>query len=551
MGMKRDGKTLEFDHLVIGSGLAGLTSALKLAEAGGKVAVITKREADEGSTPHAQGGIACVTDALDSFDEHVKDTLVAGAGLCHEDAVRAIVEAGPAAVADLMARGAHFTTRGEMGKSGDANEFDLGREGGHHKRRILHAGDITGAEIERTLIAACRANSNITIFDYHMAIDVIVTARLGLPGPNRCLGLYALDVRTGEVKTFRGLSTTIAAGGAGKVYLYTSNPDVACGSGVAMGYRAGAEIANMEFIQFHPTILYHPQVRSFLISEAVRGEGAVLKIRNAAGELVAFMDKYHPMKSLAPRDVVARAIDNEMKRSGEECVFLDIRHHSEEELRRRFPNIFEKCLEAGVNMAKDPIPVVPAAHYVCGGVKTDVNGCTGIPGLYAVGESACTGLHGANRLASNSLLEALVCADFSAKPITAHRAELEANHFDGFVPPWHCGNATDSDEQVVLAHNWEEIRRFMWDYVGIFRTNKRLERAKARIVLIRKEIEKYYWDFLITPDLIELRNIATVAELIIDSSLERHESRGLHYNSDYPETDPALAEVDTVIRRKL
>ncbi|MPM46497.1 L-aspartate oxidase [bioreactor metagenome] len=383
-----------------------------------------------------------------------------------------------------------------------------------------------------------------------MAIDVIVTARMGLPGPNRCLGLYAIDGHTGEVKTFRGLSTTIACGGVGKVYLYTSNPDVACGAGVAMGYRAGAEIADMEFIQFHPTILYHPTMRSFLISEAVRGEGAVLKIRNAAGELVEFMDKYHPMKSLAPRDVVARAIDNEMKRSGEECVFLDIRHHSEAELRRRFPNIFEKCLEAGINMAKDPIPVVPAAHYSCGGVKTDVNGYTGIPGLYAVGESACTGLHGANRLASNSLLEALVCADFAARHIMAHRDELRANHFDGFVPAWHCGNATDSDELVVIAHNWDEIRRFMWDYVGIFRTNKRLERAKARIVLIRKEIEKYYWDFLITPDLVELRNIATVAELIIDSSLARHESRGLHYNSDYPETDPALAEVDTVIRRK-
>ncbi len=548
--MNSNSVTMEFDHLVVGSGLAGLMSALKLAEAGGTVAVLTKREINEGSTPHAQGGIACVTDCMDSFDEHVKDTLTAGAGLCHEPVVRAIVEAGPAAVADLMRRGVHFTTRGEMGKSGDQNEFDLGREGGHHKRRILHAGDISGAEIERALVEACQANTNISIFEYHMAIDVIVTARLGLPGPNRCLGLYALDTRTGEVKAFRGLSTTIACGGVGKVYLYTSNPDVACGSGVAMCYRAGAEIANMEFIQFHPTILYHPQMRSFLISEAVRGEGAVLKIRDEKGELVEFMDKYHPMKSLAPRDVVARAIDNEMKRSGQECVFLDIRQHSEEELRRRFPNIFEKCLEIGVNMAHDPIPVVPAEHYSCGGVRTDVNGYTKIPGLYAVGESACTGLHGANRLASNSLLEALVCADFSARHIREHLKELQSNHFDGFVPAWHCGNATNSDEQVVIAHNWEEIRRFMWDYVGIFRTNRRLERAKARIVLIRKEIEKYYWDFLVTPDLIELRNIATVAELIIDSSLARPESRGLHYNSDYPETDPALAEVDTVLRRK-
>ena len=547
--MKSNSKIFEYDHLVVGSGLAGLMSALKLAEAGGSVALLTKREINEGSTPNAQGGIACVTDSLDTFDEHVKDTLVAGAGLCRENVVRAIVEAGPEAVADLIERGVHFTTRGEMGKEGDANELDLGREGGHHKRRILHAGDISGAEIERALVEACQANKNITIFEHHMAIDVIVTARLGLPGANRCLGLYALDIKNSEVKSFRALSTTIACGGVGKVYLYTSNPDVACGGGVAMCYRAGAEIANMEFIQFHPTILYHPQHRSFLISEAVRGEGAILKIRNAEGKLVEFMDKYHPMKSLAPRDVVARAIDNEMKRSGEECVFLDITHHSEETLRRRFPNIFEKCLEIGVNMAKDPIPVVPAEHYSCGGVKTDVNGATNIAGLYAVGESACTGLHGANRLASNSLLEAVVCARFSAAHILKNLEELRKNQFDGFVAPWHCGNAVNSDEQVVIAHNWEEIRRFMWDYVGIFRTNKRLERAQARIKLLRKEIEKYYWDFLITTDLIELRNIATVAELIIESALRRHESRGLNYNADYPYLDPEWDGKDTIIKR--
>ncbi|MBO5923039.1 MAG: L-aspartate oxidase, partial [Lentisphaeria bacterium] len=448
--MKSTSEIIEYDHLVVGSGLAGLMSALKLAEAGGTVAILTKRKINEGSTPHAQGGIACVTDSLDTFVEHVRDTLVAGAGLCRENVVRAIVEAGPQAVNDLINRGVHFTTRGEMGKSGDANELDLGREGGHQKRRILHAGDISGAEIERALVEACQNNKNITIYEDHIAIDVIVTARLGLPGANRCLGLYALDTINGKVKSFRGLSTTIACGGVGKVYLYTSNPDVACGGGVAMCYRAGAEIANMEFIQFHPTILYHPQMRSFLISEAVRGEGAVLKIRNKQGKLVEFMDKYHSMKSLAPRDVVARAIDNEMKRSGEECVFLDITHKSEEELRLRFPNIFEKCLEIGVNMAHDPIPVVPAEHYSCGGVKTDVNGATNIAGLYAVGESACTGLHGANRLASNSLLEAVVCANFSAKHIREHLEELRKNQFDGFVPPWHCGNATNSDEQVVI-----------------------------------------------------------------------------------------------------
>ncbi len=545
-------QTLDFDHLVIGSGLAGLSSALYLAESGRSVAVITKRELGECNTRYAQGGVACVVDALDSFAEHVKDTLNAGAGLCKEEAVRTIVEAGPEAIRDLIARGARFTTREEMGYADSGNEFDLGREGGHTRRRILHAGDITGAEIERSLLEAVRRTPNIQVFEFHMAIDLIVTRRLGFPGPNCCLGAYALDVKTGTIRTFLAASTTVACGGAGKVYLYTSNPDVACGAGIAMGYRAGARIANMEFIQFHPTILYHPTVRSFLISEAVRGEGAMLKVRNRAGEYVEFMQKYHPMASLAPRDVVARAIDNEMKRSGEECVYLDIRQRSEEELRRRFPNIFEKCLEAGINMAHDLIPVVPSAHFVCGGIQTDVNGFSGIPGLYAAGESGCTGLHGANRLASNSLLEAMVVAKFSARHIDEAFEQLNRMRRKYPVTPhWTSGNATNSDELVVITHNWEEIRRFMWDYVGIYRTTKRLERAKNRIKLIRKEIEKYYWDFIVTGDLIELRNIATVAELIIDSSLARHESRGLHYNADYPYLDPELASVDTVIQREL
>ena len=369
---------------------------------------------------------------------------------------------------------------------------------------------------------------------------------------NRCLGAYALDVKSGRIQTFLSYSTTIACGGAGKVYLYTSNPDVACGSGVAMAYRAGAKIANMEFIQFHPTILHHPQIRSFLISEALRGEGAVLKCReNRGAEPVEFMQKYHPMKSLAPRDVVARAIDSEMKRTGEECVYLDIRHLDEATLRRRFPNIFNKCLEAGINMATDLIPVVPAAHFVCGGIKTDVTGASSIQGLYAVGESGCTGLHGANRLASNSLLEALVVSKFSADDIQS-KFELfrKSRPAAAAALNWMTGNATDSDEQILIAHNWDEIRRFMWDYVGIYRTNKRLERAKNRIKLIRKEIEKYYWDFLITADLVELRNIATVAELIIDSALMRHESRGLNYNADYPYRDPELDCVDTIIQRE-
>lgn len=543
---------LEFDHLVIGSGLAGLSSALHLAESGRSVAVLTKREIYECNSRLAQGGVACVIDELDSFDEHVKDTLVAGAGLCDVGAVRAIVEAGPARIRELIELGAKFTTRGDLGFKEDAQEYDLGREGGHHKRRVLHAGDITGAELERVMIEAVRSRPNIKVFEFHVAIDLIVTSRLDIGGPNRCLGAYALDVKSGRILTFLSYSTTVACGGAGKVYLYTSNPDVACGSGIAMAYRAGAKIANMEFIQFHPTILHHPKIRSFLISEALRGEGAVLKCRDSRdSEPMEFMQKYHPMKSLAPRDVVARAIDSEMKRTGEECVYLDIRHLDEAALRRRFPNIFEKCLEAGINMAKDLIPVVPAAHFVCGGIKTDVNGASSIQGLYAVGESGCTGLHGANRLASNSLLEALVVSKFSADDINA-KFEL----FRKSRPPaaaalnWMTGNATDSDEQVLIAHNWDEIRRFMWDYVGIYRTNKRLERAKNRIKLIRKEIEKYYWDFLITADLVELRNIATVAELIIDCALRRHESRGLNYNADYPYRDPELDCVDTIIQRE-
>lgn len=544
-------EVFDFDHLIIGSGLAGLGSALQLADAGGKVAVLSKRDAEEGSTRRAQGGIACVMTPEDSFDAHVQDTLNAGAGLCHEDVVRTIIESGPEAVKRLIARGVHFTTRGELGFSDHTDNFDLGREGGHTERRVLHAGDITGQDIERTLVEACRKHPNITMLEYHYAIDLIMARRHGNMEDNRCLGAYALDTVTQKVKTFRAYTTTLACGGAGKVYLYSSNPDIACGDGEAMGFRAGAKIANMEFIQFHPTILYDYNVRSFLISEAVRGEGAVLKVKCPDGSYREFMHKYHRMESLAPRDVVARAIDNEMKRTGQECVYLDIRHKSEEELKRRFPNIFAKCLEVGINMAKDLIPVVPAEHYVCGGVLTDVNGYTGIPGLYAAGECACTGLHGANRLASNSLLEALVVAELSAKHIENVLPKLKETAMDFMVPPWSCGNATNSDELVVITHNWEEIRRFMWDYVGIFRTTKRLERAKARIKLIRKEIEKYYWDFHVTPDLLDLRNIATTAELIIDCSLARKESRGLHYNADYPVLESEMNGVDTIVQRNL
>lgn len=542
-------KEIYYDHLVIGSGLAGLSTALMLAErTTGSIAVVTKGAIDDCNSKMAQGGIACVTDADDTFEEHLEDTLAAGDHLCNPDAVMDIVKKGPRRIQWLIDIGTHFTTRAEMGSGGE-EEFDLGREGGHKKRRILHAGDITGAEVERSLVEACRANDRIRVFENHVAVDLISTTRLGYAGENRCLGAYVFDAVNNRVETFTSLSTTLATGGCGKVYLYTSNPDGACGAGVALGYRAFADIANMEFYQFHPTILFSPKVTSFLISEALRGEGGVLKIRDANGKLVEFMQHYHEMKSLAPRDVVARAIDNELKRSGNSCVYLDMRHHTEEFLRKRFPNIYAKCLEAGVDMAKDPIPVVPAAHFSCGGIRTDTNGFTGISGLYAVGETACTGLHGANRLASNSLLEAVVVSDSAAEHIAAHLDDLRRGRNEYRVPLWACGDASISDEQVVISHNWEEIRRFMWDYVGIYRTNKRLERAKTRIKMIQREIEKYYWDFHLTKDLIELRNMATVAELIIDSAMSRKESRGLHYNADFPHRDPALDGVDTVIRK--
>lgn len=540
---------LFFDHIVIGSGVAGLSNALRLADAGNSVAIITKRAIDDCSTKYAQGGIACVINQEDSFDNHVADTMRAGAYLCKEDIVRKIVEAGPAAVRELIDIGTHFTTRGELGDEKHKDEFDLGKEGGHTQRRILHSGDITGEELERALVEASRKHKNITIMEEHIAIDLITSWRLGWIGDNHCLGVYVLDEANNEIKTICAYTTTVATGGAGKVYLYTSNPDVACGGGVAMCYRASCQIANMEFFQFHPTILHHPDVKSFLISEAVRGEGAVLKIKNRRGELVEFMDNYHEMESLAPRDVVARAIDNELKRSGEKCVYLDIRQLGEEALRKRFPNIFEKCLEAGINMAKNLIPVVPAAHYSCGGVKTDINGFSGISGLYAVGEAACTGLHGANRLASNSLLEALVVAKFAAADIMNKFDDIKNNFPSGHIPEWSSGDATDSDELVVISHNWDEIRRFMWDYVGIVRTDKRLQRAKTRIKNIRREVERYYWDFLVTRDLIELRDILSVAEVIIDSAMRRKESRGLHFNADYPARNPAMDYVDTIIQK--
>lgn len=542
-----------FDHLIIGSGLAGLSTALMLAEKEkGEIAVVTKGSVDDCNSRLAQGGIACVLDREDTFEEHIADTLTAGANLCKEKAVRGIVEAGPKRIKWLIDLGTHFTTRGELGEKTESlkDEFDLGREGGHKKRRVIHAGDITGEEVERALIAACRENPRIHIFERHIAADLITTGRLGWMGENQCLGAYVLDIDNNVVKTFSSYSTTIATGGCGKVYLYTSNSDVACGGGVALCYRAYAKIANMEFLQFHPTLLYHPQIKSFLISEALRGEGGILKMKCGKDQYVEFMQNYHEMKSLAPRDIVARAIDSELKRTGHPCAYLDLTGRDEAFLKKRFPKIFAKCLEGGINMAKTPIPVVPAAHYSCGGVATDLNGFSGINGLYVMGEAACTGLHGANRLASNSLLEAIVVPDFAAKHIAENLSKLKEAYPDiKSIPQWTSGKATNSDELVVISHNWEEIRRFMWDYVGIVRTNKRLERAKARIKNIRNEIEKYYWDFHITKDLIELRDMASVAELIIDSAMSRRESRGLHYNADYPARDPNMDGVDTIIQR--
>jgi L-aspartate oxidase len=528
----------EYDFVVIGSGIAGLSFALKAAKHG-SVAVVTKRKGADTNTAWAQGGIACVTSDEDSFELNVRDTLEAGAGLCDEKVVRTIVTEGPARIQDLVELGLQFDEREVCGH----REFDLGREGGHSKRRVLHVRDVTGKEIENVLLRKLERQSHVDLLENHMAVDLITAAKLGFAAENRCLGVYVLDENTSKVDTIRSDRVVLATGGCGKVYLYTTNPDIATGDGVAMAWRSGATIANMEFVQFHPTCLFHPKAKSFLISEAVRGEGGIL--RNNCGE--DFMKRYDQRGSLAPRDIVARAIDAEIKRSGAQCVFLDITDKPVEFLRERFPNIYETCLRFGIDMTKQPIPVVPAAHYQCGGINTDVNGATSLPGLYAIGEVGCTGLHGANRLASNSLLEGLVLAHRAAESALRRRSSQSQREIA--LLEWQSGDAQDVDELVVIYHNWDEIRRLMWDYVGIVRTDKRLQRASARLRNLQREIREFYWNFRVSVDLLELRNLATVAALIVDSALSRKESRGLHYTLGYPTRDDGHYGRSTLMSR--
>ncbi len=540
------------DFLIIGSGIAGLMYALKVADSG-TVAIVTKKQAVDSNTNLAQGGIASVFGQQDSFDLHIRDTLDAGDGLCHPDVVGQVVEGGPERIRELMDIGVGFNVDTEKSDTGSGATFDLGREGGHSQNRIVHAQDMTGREVERVLLDKARQHPDIHFFENHIAIDLITFStriRRGMVTTTHedyCCGAYVLDRQSRRVKTFGAGITLLATGGAGKVYLYTSNPDIATGDGIAMGYRAGATVANLEFVQFHPTCLYHPAAKNFLISEAVRGEGG--RLMDADGN--PFMQRYDPQKDLACRDVVARAIDTELKRSGQDSVFLDISHHPAQAITDRFPNLYEKCLSFGIDMTREPIPVVPAAHYMCGGVVTDMFGRTDIKRLYAVGETACTGLHGANRLASNSLLEALVYADAAARRSMADRAAADRTAAAPQIPDWDDVGTTDSDEQIMVSHNWDEIRRLMWNYVGIVRSDKRLARAQRRIDTIQNEISEYYWNFKVSPDLIELRNIATVAELVIKCAAHRKESRGLHYNIGYPSKDDLRWLKDTVIRRQI
>ena len=545
--------SIKTDFLIIGSGIAGLTFALKTAKFG-NVALVTKKEIMDSNTFQAQGGIASVFGKLDSFDFHIQDTLASGDGLCNRDVVEMVVKNGPDRIRELIDLGVHFNLKSSGSSvsesSGIEPDLDLGREGGHSQKRIVHAHDMTGKEVESVLVEHVKNNPRIQLFENHIAIDLITISTRMTRGlittthEDYCCGAYVLDRKTNRVKTFCAKITLLATGGAGKVYLYTSNPDIATGDGIAMAYRAGATVANLEFVQFHPTCLYHPEAKNFLISEALRGEGAILI--DAWGK--PFMEKYDAQKDLACRDVVARAIDTELKKSGTDSVFLDISHKNSDFIKERFPNLYEKCLSFGFDMTKEPLPVVPAAHYMCGGIATDMHGKTDLQRLYAVGETACTGLHGANRLASNSLIEALVYSHMAAQQAVRDIETLDFSLAPD-PPAWDEVGTTDSDEVIMVSQNWDEIRRFMWNYVGIVRSNKRLERAKRRIEIIQQEIRDYYWDFKVSADLIELRNIAMVAELIIKCARHRKESRGLHYNLEFPYRDDKRWRKDTVLRR--
>ncbi len=518
-----------FDVLIIGSGLAGQSAALRLASRC-RVALVSKRTLEDSASGWAQGGIAAVLDSRDSIEAHIRDTLIAGAWLNDEQATRFVVENGRRAIEWLIDQGVPFTK--------DESGYHLTREGGHSARRVIHVADATGASVQETLTRKVRSHANITIFESHIAIDMITGAKLG-SGENRCFGAYVLDSRNGEVITMGAVNTLIATGGAGKVYLYTTNPDTSTGDGIAMAWRAGCRVANMEFIQFHPTCLYHPQAKSFLISEAVRGEGGLLCLPDGT----RFMPEHDERAELAPRDIVARAIDFEMKKRGLDCVYLDISHKGETFVREHFPNIHARCLELGIDIARQPIPVVPAAHYTCGGIVSDLHGRTDVPGLYVAGEASCTGLHGANRLASNSLLECLVFAEAAVNDILGGKTSPLPR-----LPQWDESRVTDADEEVVISHNWDELRRFMWDYVGIVRTTKRLKRAQHRIRLLVREIEEFYANFRVSHDLIELRNLVVTADLIVRCAMQRKESRGLHFSRDYPEMDGKPR--NTVLRRR-
>ena len=534
---------IESDFLIIGSGIAGLSYALKAAQHGA-IAIVTKKERAESNTNYAQGGIAAVISSEDSVDLHIRDTLNAGAGLCHLKAVETMVQEGPARIQDLIDWGTRFTTR----KSGEPPIFDLGREGGHSVNRILHAGDLTGRELERALLQAVKENPRITVYENHLAVDLLTEHQLGREAEERterihCWGAYVLDAPTNRVKIFYAKATLLASGGCGQVYCNTTNPVIATGDGIAMAYRAGAMLANLEFNQFHPTALFHPQGNSFLISEAMRGFGGILRDKRGA----AFMEKYHPMKDLAPRDIVARAIDAELKKSGDKHVYLDVTHLDADETKRRFPNIYQRCLELKLDITKEPIPVVPAAHYMCGGVVTDLDGRTSIMGLFACGEVACTGVHGANRLASNSLLEAIVFSQ-RAYLSSVEYVKSQAKFRFPRIPAWSDEGTLNHEEWVLISHDREEVRSLMSSYVGIVRSDLRLERALRRILLIAKEVENFYKRTKVTEGLLELRNIVAVAQLIVRCAKYRKESRGLHYTTDHPETDDTRWKKDTIIR---